>query len=83
MQVQDGLSRTVQEQTDAAGTPLAQQSEFLTALCSEFEARVDPDHWPSMRVLFYLQMPEIPAPIKPLALAAIDDLQREMRQGRL
>jgi hypothetical protein len=83
MQVQDGLSRTVQEHTGAAGTPLAQESEFLTALCSEFDARVDPDHWPSMRVLFYLQMPVLPAPLKPMALEAIDDLQREMRQGRL
>jgi hypothetical protein len=36
-----------------------------------------------MCVLFYLQMPVLPAALKPLALAAIDDLAREMRQGRL
>lgn len=83
MQVREGLSRTVQEQTGSAGTSLAQRSEFLTALCSAFESRCDRDHWPSMRVLFYLRMPVLPAPLKPLALAAIDELTHKMRKSVL
>lgn len=62
------------------------QGEFSAVpapIADQFERMINPDHWPSMRVLFYLQMPEIPAPLKPLALAAIDELAREVRQGRL
>jgi hypothetical protein len=59
------------------------RAESVRDVREAFAARATPDHWPSMCVLFYLQMPVLPAALKPLALAAIDDLAREMRQGRL
>lgn len=62
--------RTVQEQTGLADTPLTQQAELLTALCSEFEAWADrtvltPAEAEHVRhITAYLRMDRLPAPLR-------------------